>query len=330
MAIEMSPASQARSAAKSRATGFLRIGVSIAILALLLTFAPVGDLLTRMKSVSPGLWFVVFVGFVLGHFAAAAKWRWVIGGSVSYPRALKAHFAGLAANIALPGVAGGDLVRAGLVMKGSSRKTALAIGSLADRLIDTLVLVVIAAAGAIWLGARAGVHPFGITLAALAVIVTCVAGVFLLRPIASLFRKVALKGKIGAVIGDIADAMDEMASRRLALFGCILLSAVIQFAFALMNGEIAKNIGVDAPLAAWVFAWPLAKLVATLPISFGGLGVREASIAGLLTPMGHEAAGVIAASLIWQSIQYAGALSGALAQSIAVNEASKNAEASHG
>ena len=96
-------------AAKSRATGFLRIAVSGALLAALLAFAPIGDLLARMKAVSPILWLAVLAGFLLGHAFSAAKWRWVIGGGISYPRALKAHFAGLAANIALPGVAGGEL-----------------------------------------------------------------------------------------------------------------------------------------------------------------------------------------------------------------------------
>lgn len=317
-------------AAKSRATGFLRIAVSGALLAALLAFAPIGDLLARMKAVSPILWLAVLAGFLLGHAFSAAKWRWVIGGGISYPRALKAHFAGLAANIALPGVAGGDLVRAGIVMKGSGRKTALAVGSLADRLIDTAVLIIIAAGGAIWLGARAGVHPAGLAVAAVGVIVVGLAGVVLLRPLAALIRRLAPKGKLGLVVADVATAMEEMASRRVTLLGCIMLSGLIQLSFALMNGAIAKNIGVDAPLAAWVFAWPLAKLVATLPVSFGGLGVREASIAGLLTPMGHEAAGVIAASLIWQTIQYAGALIGALAQSISAPTIAGGAGTSHG
>jgi uncharacterized protein (TIRG00374 family) len=327
----MADAATARAKTKSRATGFIRIGVSLAILAAILTFAPLDDLVARMRMVSPVLWIGVLCGFIAGHMLAAAKWRWMIGGAVSYPRALRAHFSGLAANLALPGVAGGDIVRAGLVMKGSGRKTALAVGSLADRLIDTAALIVISAIGAAWLGARAGVHPASLAIIAALTIGAGVATIIFIGPVAALMHKLAPRqGKAGALIHDVADALEEMSARRGALVGCASLSIGIQFAFALMNGVIARNIGAETSLAAWVFAWPLAKLVATLPISFGGLGVREASIAGLMTPMGYSAAGVVAASLVWQSIQFATGGLGALAHVLTQRGKEATAGASHG
>jgi uncharacterized protein (TIRG00374 family) len=316
--------------AKSRVTGFIRIGVSLAILAAILTFAPLDDLVARIRLVSPFLWFAVLCGFIAGHALAAAKWRWMIGGAVSYPRALRAHFSGLAANLALPGVAGGDIVRAGLVMKGSGRKTALAVGSLADRLIDTAALVVISAIGAAWLGARAGVHPASLAVLSVVTVGVGVGAIVFITPVAGVMRKFAPQGKVGALVNDVADALEEMSARRGALVGCAALSVGVQFAFALMNGVIARNIGAETSLAAWVFAWPLAKLVATLPISFGGLGVREASIAGLMTPMGYPAAGVVAASLVWQSIQFATGGLGALAHVLNARGQAAAAEASHG
>lgn len=326
----MAEPGSATAKAKSRATGFVRIGVSIAILALIFSIAPVGELIARMKQISPALWLAVFGGFVAGHGLSAAKWRWMIGGAVSYPRALKAHFAGLAANLALPGVAGGDLVRAGLVMKGSGRKTALAVGSLADRLIDTASLVVIAALGAFWLGARAGVHPMGLAVAAALTVGAGVAAIFLLKRIARLLRKFAPSGRSGGVVNDVADAAEEMSARPGALIGCAAISISVQLAFAVMNALIAADIGAGTSIAAWVFAWPLAKLVATLPISFGGIGVREASIAGLLTPLGYETAGVVAASLVWQSIQLATGGLGAVAQLINHERKGAPAEAGNG
>lgn len=316
--------------AKGQATGLLRILLSAIILFILLQFVPAGELFARMRTVSPALWLGVFLAFLAGHALAAAKWRWMIGGAVSYPRALKAHFAGLAANIALPGVAGGDLVRAGLVMKGSERKTALAIGSLADRLIDTAALLIIAAIGAIWLGARAGAGSAGIVIASLAMIAIGVAGVLLMKPVAGLLRAFEIGGKGGAIIGDVADAIEDMAARRGALVGCAFLSVSVQFVFAVLNGLIAQNLGAGTSLASWAFAWPLAKLVATLPISFGGLGVREASLAGLMSPLGYPAAGVVAASLVWQTIQFAAGGVGAIAQAIDARGGRMPAEAGHG
>ena len=41
----------------------------------------------------------------------------------------------------------------------------------------------------------------------------------------------------------------------------------------------------------WIFAWPLAKIIAVLPVSLNGLGLREATLAGFLAPFGASAAG---------------------------------------
>ena len=70
---------------------------------------------------------------------------------------------------------------------------------------------------------------------------------------------------------------------RLAL--CLLLSIAVQTAFIAATIRLADIAGVVAPVAAWFFAWPLSKLIATLPISVAGLGVREASLAGFLAPV---------------------------------------------
>jgi uncharacterized membrane protein YbhN (UPF0104 family) len=96
---------------------------------------------------------------------------------------------------------------------------------------------------------------------------------------------------------------------RIAL--CLLLSIVIQSAFIAATIRLANIADVVAPVAAWFFAWPLSKLIATLPISIAGLGVREASLAGFLAPFGAPAAAVVGIGLMWQTIQIAGGLIGA-------------------
>jgi uncharacterized membrane protein YbhN (UPF0104 family) len=97
---------------------------------------------------------------------------------------------------------------------------------------------------------------------------------------------------------------------RLAL--CLLLSIAVQVAFIAATIRLADIAGVVAPVAAWFFAWPLSKLIATLPISVAGLGVREASLAGFLAPFGAPAAAVVGIGLLWQTVQITGGLLGAL------------------
>ena len=128
----------------------IRLCISALLLALIFYLVPFSDVWAAARQISSLLWLGALGLFLAGHAAAAAKWRMLIGGGISYRRAFRAHLAGLAANLALPSVAGGDVVRAGLVMKYANDKGRLAMGSVADRLIDTLGLALIALASA-WL-----------------------------------------------------------------------------------------------------------------------------------------------------------------------------------
>ncbi|MEL7028960.1 MAG: lysylphosphatidylglycerol synthase transmembrane domain-containing protein, partial [Pseudomonadota bacterium] len=111
----------------------------------------------------------------------------------------------------------------------------------------------------------------------------------------------------------ILRAVHEMLRRPGILTLGLAISFAIQLAFIGLSIGLAEAIGLHLPVEAWLFAWPLAKLIAVAPISFGGIGVREASLAGLLTPFGADPALVVAASLLWQSIFFAGSLGGGLA-----------------
>ena len=60
-------------------------------------------------------------------------------------------------------------------------------------------------------------------------------------------------------------------------------------------------------LAIWLFIWPLAKLVAMIPISLGGLGVREAAFARAREAVRHRAnRSRSSTSLAWQAVLIVG------------------------
>ena len=127
---------------------FLRLGVSVLVLILIFRVVPIQQVLNDARRLPPALWLGALVLFLAGHAAAAAKWRLLIGGGVSFAQAFRAHLAGLAANLCLPGLAGGDVVRAGLVYPFADDTSLLAVGSIADRGLDIFGLLILALAGA--------------------------------------------------------------------------------------------------------------------------------------------------------------------------------------
>ncbi len=284
------------------------------MLALIFHFVPFETVWAAARQFSPGLWLAALGLFVAGHAAAAFKWRMLIGSGISYRSAFRAHLAGLAANLALPGVAGGDVVRAGLVFGQANDKGKLAMGSIADRLLDTLGLALIALVGATYAwGPRlyeATQLRWALVALALVVATGFAAAPFLDRAMA----RRAASGKVARILGSMIHAAAELSRSPGRLLACLAISMAVQCLFVGINIAFAQAAHVEAPVSAWFFAWTTAKIIAIAPISLGGLGVREASMAGLLKPFGADPGQVIAVGLIWQSVLYASGAIGFLVQ----------------
>jgi uncharacterized membrane protein YbhN (UPF0104 family) len=76
----------------------------------------------------------------------------------------------------------------------------------------------------------------------------------------------------------------------------------------MLTAKLAVYCGLTLPLRAWLFAWPLAKLAAVLPLTQGGIGVREAALVVLLSPFGAPGPLVLATGLLWEAVVIAGGL----------------------
>jgi uncharacterized membrane protein YbhN (UPF0104 family) len=68
---------------------------------------------------------------------------------------------------------------------------------------------------------------------------------------------------------------------------------------ALVVDAAGKSIGTDLPVSFWFAAVPLVALAMVLPISIGGVGVREGGLAVLLAPYGVPSEKAVAIGLLW-------------------------------
>ncbi len=290
----------------SRKLWLIRLIVSATLLGALTWIVPLADFWTAARNIPALLALGALVGFLLGHLVAATKW-WLLMSShtaVSLRLALQAHFAGLTANLCLPGIAGGDVVRAAWVMRNTHGKAGIGVASLADRLLDCLALLVLSCVGMAWTSEFSG--PIGTSLwIASAIVFTP----FLLIGVAYLvLRRYAPDGRFGRII----EALGVLARHPGALLRSFLLSLLVQTGFLAWNVVLGRTAGVDVDVSAWLVAWPLAKLIALAPLSLNGLGVREAALVFFMRPFGALPAAVAATSLYWQIIITIGSLIGGL------------------
>jgi uncharacterized membrane protein YbhN (UPF0104 family) len=291
-------------AARASTWWWLRVAGSIAVVAILLTIIPLGEVIEAVRAVSPWVWGASVLVFVAGHAVNAAKLRLLIGtGAVTGEACLRAHFAAIAANLGLPGVAGGEVVRVSYLAPaaGTARVT---MAALADRLIDFAVLCAIAGAAAATAGLpptlsgglRSGGRWVALGLATVAI------GVVLVR---RRFRRADPGRRLQA-------AWWSVLARPRSLAAAAALSAGVQTAFVLTNVWLGAQAGVTLGAAPWFLAWALSKVTVILPISLGGIGVREATLVSVLAAYGAPPDRVLAAGILWQGALITGSVLGFL------------------
>lgn len=292
-----------------------RAAVSLGLLALLFVFLPWHEARDAFSRVPLSVWVAVLTGFILGHMIGVVKWRMMVnGGSVRLGMfdALRAYSAGLFTNICLPGIVGGDVIRATLAARRMDRAGDVIAAGIVDRTIDVASLALVAAIGGIFVGQTAA----GSTATRIGIAAGGSAVVAILFVLLMIRRRLsAWPRRFRRPIGRTLAALRRLSSQPSRILACALLSIAMQVWFVVLNIFIGQSLGINVPGAVWFFTWSLAKVAALVPISLGGLAVRDAAFAALIAPFGVPLTTGVVASLVWQSIVISGGLiAGALSQ----------------
>lgn len=279
----------------------LKVVVSLGILTALFLLLPWSELRDAATRLSPWVGAAVLAGFVVGHRFGVVKWRLLVNAGqpvLSGLDALRCYAAGLFANLCMPGIVGGDVLRAALAAKITRRTEVVVLGGLADRIIDVVALTGLLAAGA----ALARGEAPGWMRTLIATLILGMAGMAAL--LWWLFRRPlrTWPARLRRPVGRILVALRRLRGRPAVAATALGIAVGMQAGFVLLNAWIGESIGIDVPLEVWFVAWPLAKLAGVIPISLGGLGVRDTTLAGLLTAWGAPMAQGVVASLAWQGV----------------------------
>ena len=280
----------------------VRVILSLSVLGILFTVLPVSDLWKTMRQVPVWLWGLAILSLISGHVVGAMKWRLLLStSSRTFPvrDALRCYFAGLFANLFLPSMTGGDIVRAGLAIRAHHEKEAVIVGSITDRMLDTSALVLIVLSGSALLPAvvSAGVYRVVVPIV---VVMTCSVLLGVVLVVAPTPGKMPKAVENGAQ--RCRRVLEEFIKNPRRIVTALGAAILMQLWFIALSYVLASKIGISLSFAAWLIIWPLSKLSAMLPISIGGLGVREVALAGLLSPFRVVAASAVALGLLWESL----------------------------
>jgi uncharacterized protein (TIRG00374 family) len=104
-----------------------RIFISLSVLIILFSILHPSKLWHTIKQVPIELWIFAVISTLTVHFVGVIKWSLLINttnNKLSLFPAYRCYFAGLFANLFLPSLNGGDIVRAGLAIKLTKEKEA--------------------------------------------------------------------------------------------------------------------------------------------------------------------------------------------------------------
>ena len=286
----------------------LRAIVGLAIVTLLVWRYDARSILRLIAREQPS-YFAAAIGVFLSTLVLSAyRWRLlaaILGLDAPFTDFLAFRFIATFANTLIPGVAGGDALRAIYLGRRTSRLGEAVASVLADRIVGLIGLFWLAAGAAILLKER-GLPSVLTTLPILTGLITL--ALFVASPLIIRFVQV-----MPSRLSRYGDFIVTYLEHRSALLAALALSVIVQSVLAVCQYLLALGIGIDAPLTLFLLFVPIAGVFASLPLTINGLGVREGAYLLLFGIAGVDRRNAIALGLLWFACTTIGALPGALA-----------------
>ena len=272
---------------KLKIKNFLRVIVSLTLLIVLLFYID----LQEIRRYTPD---IISPAILIALAAALAQiimtsWRWqyllnVVGVVLPLRLIIRTNVVGIISNIVLLNVIGGLVARAGMLAQRGVEIHSVLSTSILERLVIVIVLSVMSLGGVAYLGFGLQTHSN--------IAFRVIAGGALLLVIVLLVLNYALPllgGRLSWVKEKLLSTWQEIriqARNFRAMAMTFALTAISQILLVVVGMALAYSTDYTVPLWECALILPLVALISSLPITIGGLGLREASAVVLLGALG--------------------------------------------
>lgn len=307
---------------RKRATALARTIAAPLLVAAILWWADPGRVVHVVANANPAWLLAGLAASALSNFASAQRWRalagW-LGHRIGALAAAGVYFRAVAINALLPGaIVGGDVYRAVTLNRRGLPALEAGLSVFLDRLSGLWMLVVLGMAAAAWGVADTSAQalvPAALRAAgagALATLAACLLAAPALAIVALRQLGAALGGLEGPASGWRARLV--AAARRPGAWRQYALQIVASLAVQVLSiGAFALGghaLGIELAAWGWAAAAVPVFLMATLPVSFGGWGTREAAAVLALGAFGVAAPQAVAVAMLYGAAALAQAVAG--------------------
>ena len=240
---------------------------------------------------------VAFALLLSGFVPAALRWTGLLQAlGVGYGRvaAYRAYLTGAFYGLAMPGVIGGDAARVWFCLRETQAPLTLVAGTvLAERVLGVVALLSILSVGVYLYPAQSIGANIEWAPAAALILVAAIAGLpWILRRMSFATSRVTSRrfGKWENRFRRVFKPLSPIKRlRALHLLSGLALSVVFQTFDILATYAIGQALSLEVSMQMLLIAMPIVYLATVLPISPGGLGVREATLVIVLAQFGLSA-----------------------------------------
>ncbi|MFM8304484.1 MAG: YbhN family protein [Actinomycetota bacterium] len=311
----MAVADHSRARHRPRLRLGLRLLVSAALFAVLLTRIHFDDFVPPHPT--RGTWAFLVAGVVLmGASFVLAAWRWqrvlaVFGHPVRLRTLTKHYLAGQFVGNLLPSTVGGDVLRVSRSSADTGNTTEAFAAVVLERLTGFVVLPVLVVAGFAAMPTLRDVPRSSVALAVAGGTVTFLLVVLFLAGHPKAAGRFADHDNWMRAIGAVHIGVDRLRRDRTDAAVALLAALVYQIVVVASVYCAFHVVDVRVPTASILAYVPAVAMAQVVPITIGGLGVREGLLAFLFNPLGVPTGRAVAIGLLWYGMTLLVSVAGA-------------------
>ena len=279
----------------------VKLVISLSLLTLLFWKTDQAALLSTFRSLSPSPFLAALLLYFVAEVLSSLRWQLLLRAErIQAPlrRLILLYLEAMFFSLFLPTLIGGDLVRGHRIYRYTNGKEASLASILVERLSGLAALLAIALATLLvsW-DPKVAWPILGLSsafLLGLGAMFSRTGKAFILPMLEGLPF-----GQLGEKLGAFYQAIQRYRSHEKALGQAFVLSLILQAILIYAYSLIAQALGLAITFKAFLLLIPVATVIAMVPVSVAGLGVREGAMVYLFGKIGLASASALGLSLTW-------------------------------
>lgn len=280
----------------------VNIAVSIGLIAWVLSGLSLSELVIAATTANAGLLVLALSLHGTGLLLSAMRWATLLNIQkidFSFKATVLLYWVGCFFNAFLPTSVGGDVVRSYLASKHNGKIMDTAISVIAERVAGVAALMILFSIGVIWL------HFFGAEQSFWKLAGLSSAGFIGAGCVSSgrkaLWETALARTELREKLRRIGAVLLTYKSHKRKLWRILILSLLLQINVIVYYYIIAAALGIQLSFFYFCLFIPPILILTMLPVSVGGVGVREAAFLFFFVPLGITPAEIVSLSL-WSYI----------------------------